>query len=393
MAAQSFRHEDLRLIAMKRCSLFFAALAVLGLGTLSGCSREPIDPRIEMGDVLDTGDTEGALRPISRALATSSNDSIPDDLTGDSGLWLLERGTVQLALGNAESSARDFTVGSPLFDEQDLSHTEAEDLLGYLYANDSSHYRSTMYEKFAAPVFSELAYLEKGDLEGARVEARKFETISKFSELETEFASSDIARAGHLISGFISLQANRKEDAALHFEEAGRTETAVVAPQEVLLVIGTGRVAPIITETRSGVLLPALSPREDAPPAMSVLVDGTSVALHEHFSIAKDARSEWAALSTKLEVAAVSRKLLRDAATKAAGSALSVEPSTVDWLTPSTNEPDTRSWASLPANLWVERITFENVAARIITLQIDGESTTIDLSAQPRTAAIHLRLR
>ena len=94
-------------------------------------------------------------------------------------------------------SSRDLEVSDKQIEVLDLSANAAADIGRYLFSDDVGPYKAPAYEKLMINTMNMMNYLARGDLNGARVEARRLAVMQKFTRDKGD-AAEVAARPGQL---------------------------------------------------------------------------------------------------------------------------------------------------------------------------------------------------
>jgi len=101
----------------------------------------------------------------------------------------------------------------------DISRTGVEGVGKYLFSDDTGSYRSAPYEKVMINTMNMVNYLARHDLNGARVEARRFSIMQKYLR-ETENPAEEASAPGGYLAGFIFERSGRTDIALRYYDEA-----------------------------------------------------------------------------------------------------------------------------------------------------------------------------
>jgi len=192
-----------------------AAIAALLASGCAGYAGEVLEIRSS----LLAGDAEKALGHSCAALEVDEPDQYPVDVGGDTALLVLERGTIKQALGQSESAALDFRVADKSLELLDLKNDTAGNIGKWLFSDSVTVYKAPPHEKLLLNALNMLNYLSAGDLEGARVEARRFSIVQRYL---ADAYSPDEARLGFgdYLAGFTYEMSGRTEQALYHYDRA-----------------------------------------------------------------------------------------------------------------------------------------------------------------------------
>lgn len=154
-------------------------LASLAVG-LTGCAGGFYAASARLTSYLDTGQATLALAEVNRLLGVTSESQSPPDLKNGRALHLLTRARLLQDLGRYELSARDFQEADDHLEVLSLSGNPLDTLSKYLYSEKKSVYKATPLEKTLINTLNMANYLARGDLSGAKVEARRLRVFEDF---------------------------------------------------------------------------------------------------------------------------------------------------------------------------------------------------------------------
>lgn len=195
--------------------------AVAAALLLIGCSGGFADRTALARDALDRRDPEQALRFLNEELGVSRAEQLPPDPSGDAALLLLDRAMVLQSLGRLELSSRDLELADKQIELLDLSHGAADSLGRYLYSDEVGRYQAPAYEKLLINTLNLVNYLARGQLGGARVEARRLAVMQRFLA-RSEDPQAVFLGAGSYLAGFAFERSGRPEEALRWYDEALR---------------------------------------------------------------------------------------------------------------------------------------------------------------------------
>lgn len=191
--------------------------ALLAVGALAGCASHS-DKTKEIRSALDAGQPRRALQLLNEELDTDSEKQLPKTLIGDNALLLLDRAMVLQQLQSYELSSRDLEVSDKQIEMLDFSRNTADDLGKYLFSDDSGPYKAPPYEKLMINTMNMVNYLARGDLQGARVEARRLSVMQKyFKDHDPENA---LSAPGSYLAGFTFEKSGSYDEALRYYDEA-----------------------------------------------------------------------------------------------------------------------------------------------------------------------------
>ena len=158
-----------------RVAIAAAALAAVGCASHS-------DKTKPFRTALDAGQPKQALVEVNEMLDVDSAKELPEEIGGDNALLLLDRGMVLQSIDDYKLSSRDLEVSDKQIEVLDFSRNAAHDIGKYLFSDDVGPYKAPAYEKLMINTMNMVNYLARGDLQGARIEARRLAVMQKFLE-------------------------------------------------------------------------------------------------------------------------------------------------------------------------------------------------------------------
>ncbi len=187
------------------------------VAALAGCAGYEGDVRA-IREALLAGDRVRALAAANEALDVDESDELPRKVSGDKALLVLERGTVKQGLGLWKPAARDFLVADRHLEMLDLRGDAIGNIGRWLFSDDATVYKAPPHEKLLLSALGMLNYLAAGDLEGARVEARRLRIMRAYLEdaVSPEESRTDL---GSYLSAFVWEMSGRHEDALRAYDE------------------------------------------------------------------------------------------------------------------------------------------------------------------------------
>lgn len=235
---------------------FAVALALL----LAGCAGHAARTQAARS-ALDVGRPRAALDALNEQLDVDSAKQVPATVSGDKILFVLDRAVVEQQLGMYAYSSRDLEIADKQVELLDFSQSTLADISKYIFSDDSGPYAAPPYEKLLINTLNMMNYLARGDLNGARVEARRFAIMQQF------VAQHDAQRAG--MSGPGSYLAG------FTFEKSGQAGEALRYYDEALAVSDYASLAEPVCRLgqRDPYRTPRLTPLIEAKPAQPVPED------------------------------------------------------------------------------------------------------------------------
>lgn len=395
------------------------AVIVWLAGLASGCATY-ID-RIDKATLMaSAGNYQGAVGEMNTLMGVGSSTQLPAQWKGDTPLAVLDRGSLQQALATFKDSARDLSAAEQEIELLDLSTDPIATLGGYLYSDSVKKYQTPPTERLSLNAVNLLNYLGDGDLDGAAVEARRFQVMREYLStlnIQTEGPST----LGCYLAGFVFEKQGEGDRALRYYEEAlangplssldnaitrlaranpyrgPRLKTVLAKngkvdskpPTELLVVLSLGRVPHKIPEripvgaavgiagswvsgninwlkygATKVVIFPAMvsTPSTLGPPDLRL--DGGEVAVDELTNLGASIQKEYDEAKPKIVAAALTRMAARAAVAegvRAAGNQQSgalgdVLAIVVEGAMDAADRPDTRSWSMLADKVLVARV-------------------------------------
>ncbi len=203
-----------------RLGSLYRHLACLCLVAFSvGCasySRRVRDAR----NALDRGQPALAAEKLNRNLGVDSAEDIPNKLRSDKAVTLLSRGALHQRAGNHAAATADLTAADKAIEILDFSKSSAEDLGKFLFSDDTGAYRAPIFEKLMINPLALISFWGVGDMQAARVEARRFGIAWRYARE----SSQDIHMPTGCVGLYLSMAtfiASGRPDEAETFMRAG----------------------------------------------------------------------------------------------------------------------------------------------------------------------------
>ncbi len=193
-------------------------LVALGfVAFVSGCAGH--ESRVETAlQALDADNPALAVQALNEEMGLDSADAMPADMRTDDALLVLDRGTIQLELGDWKRATRDLGAADKAIDVLDMSRDAGDELGKYLFSDDIGPYRAPGYEKLMINTFGIAGYLAQGNVSDAKVEARRLAIIGKY--LTDNDETTTMLGVGSYLAGFTFEKAGEPDEALLFYEEA-----------------------------------------------------------------------------------------------------------------------------------------------------------------------------
>jgi tetratricopeptide (TPR) repeat protein len=168
---------------------------------------------------LDANNPKRALELYNEKLEVDDPKELPENVSGDNTVLILDRAMILQQLENYDLSSRDLEVADKQIEVLDFSHSAIDDIGKYLFSDDTGPYKAPFYEKLLINTENMVNYLEAGDLNGARIEARRLAVMQSYiSDHEGQGAS--LTGPGSYLAGFIFEKSDQPQEALRYYDEA-----------------------------------------------------------------------------------------------------------------------------------------------------------------------------
>lgn len=167
---------------------------------------------------LRRGDYAGSLALWNKVLKVRKAEDIPNKLKKNQELVILERATVLQAMGDWETSAANFEVADKELEFLDISRDTAGKIGKYIYSDSSTKFKTSPTEKLALNAMNLVNYLARGDLSGAKVEAKRFTVMRNYMrDVDPE---GEHGAFGSYLAGYVHERQGNYNEALRYYEEA-----------------------------------------------------------------------------------------------------------------------------------------------------------------------------
>lgn len=195
-------------------------LALLALIWLSGCASYS-DSMREAHSAVATSQWAHAEEVINKTLEAENSDHVPQELESDAILLLLERATVLQAQGRYDLAARDMQIVDDRMVFLEIADADSVNLAKYLYSDDSKDYVAPAYERLLVNSINMLNFMAQGDIQGAKVEARRFTVMEQFYlEADGPTVLNGIIALGNFLSGVAFEHSREYSEAVRYYSRA-----------------------------------------------------------------------------------------------------------------------------------------------------------------------------
>ncbi|HKY40181.1 MAG TPA: hypothetical protein VJN18_29800 [Polyangiaceae bacterium] len=190
---------------------------LIGALSVSGCASHS-DKTKEIRSALDAGQPKRALSLLNEQLETDSEQQLPERTSGDNAVFLLDRAMVLQQLQSYKLSSRDLEVCDKQIEMLDFKRNAVDDIGKYLFSDDTGPYKAPPYEKLMINTMNMVNYLVRGDLQGARVEARRLAVMQKY--LKDNDPDNALTAPGSYLAGFTFEKSGSNDEALRYYDEA-----------------------------------------------------------------------------------------------------------------------------------------------------------------------------
>jgi hypothetical protein len=202
---------------MTRSPLKLWTALIVGALSLGGCASHS-DRTKEIRSALDAGQPKRALSLLNEQLETDSEKQLPENTSGDNAVFLLDRAMVLQQLQSYKLSSRDLEVCDKQIEMLDFKRNTVDDIGKYLFSDDTGPYKAPPYEKLMINTMNMVNYLVQGDLQGARVEARRLAVMQKY--LKDTDPDNALTAPGSYLAGFTFEKSGSYDEALRYYDEA-----------------------------------------------------------------------------------------------------------------------------------------------------------------------------
>ncbi|MEO8874492.1 MAG: hypothetical protein ABI461_02805 [Polyangiaceae bacterium] len=198
--------------------LYFACI-VMAAGALVGCGGHTART-LEMRTALNAGDPKGAIASLNAELDVKSSKELPKDIQGDNALLVLDRASIQQSITEWADSSRDFEASDKAIDMLDLAHNAGDTIGQYVFSDSSGKYQAPPYEKLLINTLNMINYLERQDLTGAKVEARRLAVIQRYVADDLKEPHNTVLGLGGFLAGLAFEKSGDADQALNYYDQA-----------------------------------------------------------------------------------------------------------------------------------------------------------------------------
>jgi uncharacterized protein len=196
------------------------AVALVALLFASGCATYSDNVR-EAHNAVGASQPEQAVMLLNEQLQAQGSHELPAEYDDDVPLLLMERGTLLQAMGEYELAARDMMAADDQLEFLDLTNAESMEIAKYMYSESAEKYRAPAYERLLLNSMNMLNFLALGDVQSAKVEARRFQLLEQFFlDADEPAILGGILGLGNYLAGATFESAREYETAARYYSHA-----------------------------------------------------------------------------------------------------------------------------------------------------------------------------
>jgi hypothetical protein len=249
------------------------AATAASLWAITGCGGHT-ERTLKIRSALDSGDTKGAIEACNEELDVKSGKELPADIAGDNALIVLDRGSIQQSIAEWKDSARDYEAADKAIDMLDLAHNAGDSIGEYVFSGSSGRYVAPPYEKLLINTLDMINYLELGDLNGAKIEARRLSVMQKYIAEQLNEPDNAILGLGGFLAGYAFEKSGNPNEALHYYDDALKFSgfQSLKDPARVLMTQSAYKSQRLTALASDSTPLPA--PLEDTGEAELVVVVG-----------------------------------------------------------------------------------------------------------------------
>jgi hypothetical protein len=199
---------------------WLCAWIVLCASVAVGCGHA--SHTLKARQALDNHDAKTAIELYNKQLKVESSAKLPADPGGDNALFILDRSMISQQLERYPDSSNDLESADKSIEMLDYSRTGAEEIGKYLFSSSSGQYKARPYEKLLINTENMINYLARGDLSGAKVEARRLAVMQKYLNETEKHPNAGFLGPGSYLAGFVFEMAGEYDEALRYYDEALR---------------------------------------------------------------------------------------------------------------------------------------------------------------------------
>lgn len=200
---------------MPRWRAFVLSLT-LAFGSLACATYS--DKTSAMREHVQVGELTQGLTELNRFLKVKDAHELPSKWGSETALAVLERATLLHATQDWDASAINFQAAEQELELLDIAKDTAGEIGKYMFSDSATKYKTTPTEKLSLNAINLLNYLNQGDLDGARIEGKRF-TVMRNYLLDYDPDNAHGA-FGSYLSGFVAEREGNWDEALRFYDEA-----------------------------------------------------------------------------------------------------------------------------------------------------------------------------
>jgi hypothetical protein len=246
------------------------------LAGIAGC-KTFADHTAKTRTALDSNAPDRALNASNAALGVRRADQQPTPLKKNDALLLLDRAMVLQALAEYPVSSLDFQAADKAIEILDFSRSTADEISRYLFSDSAGPYKARPYEKLLLNTLNIINYLVQRNLQGAKVEARRFTVMRDYLRGNDEAGPRQLGPAdapGSYLAGYSFEKAGESGPALRYYDEALQSGDflSLAAPVKTLMQ-RSGYRTPRLEASAQSVAAESPQPSESPRGELLVLVN------------------------------------------------------------------------------------------------------------------------
>ena len=190
----------------------------LVLATASSACATYSDKTEAARAALVRGDYPGSIKQWNKILDVKDADELPAEWKKEHALVVLERGMVLQAMQEYRSSAKSLSAAEKELEFLDIARDGAGKLGKYVYSDSATKYKTSPTEKLSLNAVNMINYLAQGDLDGAKVEAKRFTVMRTY--LRDYDPEHEHGAFGSYLAGFVHERLGSYDEALRYYDEA-----------------------------------------------------------------------------------------------------------------------------------------------------------------------------
>ena len=188
-------------------------------GTLTAGCADHASHTLHARTALDAGQADQAIQSLNKELEVDRAEDLPAKVEGDKVLLLLDRAMILNQLERYKLVSRDLEIADKQLEILDFKRGTQDEIGKYLFSDQTGPYRAPGYEKLLVNTINMQCYLARGDLSGARVEARRLSVLERFFH-DSGDAGQSLMGPGDYLAGFIFEKSGQPQEALRYYDDA-----------------------------------------------------------------------------------------------------------------------------------------------------------------------------